>query len=369
MDYVPDKNRIAVALKTVISGEANIRALVGFDGYLDRLVRLKRSQTEELFYATIGEFAEFIRNKQGISSDIAFHTVSEQFGGNGPLMALALAEKGFQTTCIGAMGLPEPDRHFTPLCEKARVVSICEYAPSFNMEFQDGKLMFGEGEKLDGIDWARIKEAVGFEELACMFEGADVFGYANWSSLSKSADILGGILSEILSRMTPRPEGCRRLAFFDLADPSAKAEEQFQELFDAIRGLRKRYTVAVGLNRKEFLAVYNQWFGKTEKEFSERLVEELCADFPADEVAVHVPDGSYAVEIGKGYGFVPVERVEAPVLTTGAGDNYNSGYCLGAALNLPAADCALLGNLSGRFLVKTGRPASSEELLHAVTTK
>ena len=66
---------------------------------------------------------------------------------------------------------------------------------------------------------------------------------------------------------------------------------------------------------------------------------------------------------------MPVERVEDPVLTTGAGDNYNSGYCLGAALDLPAADCALLGNLSGRFLVKTGSPASAEDLLHAVTTK
>ncbi|HQQ88859.1 MAG TPA: PfkB family carbohydrate kinase [Oscillospiraceae bacterium] len=369
MKYAPDKNRIAAALETVISGEANIRALVGFDGYLDRLVRLKKSQTEELFYSTIGEFAEFIHNKQGISSDIAFHTVSERLGGNAPLMALALAEKGFQTTCIGAMGWPEPDKHFARLCEKAKVISVCDYAPSFNMEFQDGKLMFGEGEKLDGIDWARIKEAAGLEELARTFEEADVFGYTNWSSLSKSADILGGILSEILPRMAPRPEGCKRLAFFDLADPSAKTGEQFRELFDAIRGLRKRYTVAVGLNRKEFLAVYNSWFGRAEREFSERLVEELCADFPADEVAVHVPDGSYAVEIGKGYGFVPVERVEDPVLTTGAGDNYNSGYCLGAALDLPAADCALLGNLSGRFLVKTGSPASAEDLLHAVTTK
>ena len=32
MKYAPDKNRIAAALETVISGEANIRALVGFDG-------------------------------------------------------------------------------------------------------------------------------------------------------------------------------------------------------------------------------------------------------------------------------------------------------------------------------------------------
>ncbi len=369
MEYKPDKNRIVAALETVISGKAKIQALVGFDGYLDRLVRLKKSQTEELFYSTIGEFAEFIHNKQGISSDIAFHTVSEQFGGNGPLMALALAEKGFHTTCIGAMGWPKPDKHFAPLCKKVKVISVCDYAPSFNMEFQDGKLMFGEGEKLDGIDWARIREAVGIEELARTFQEADVFGYANWSSLSRSADILEGILSEILPRMTPKSEGCRRFAFFDLADPSAKTEEQFRELFGAIGRLRQRYTVAVGLNRKEFLAVYNRWFGKAEKEFSERLVGELCEDFPADEIAIHVPDGSYAVETGKGYGFVPAERVEHPVLTTGAGDNYNSGYCLGAALDLPAADCALLGNLSGRFLVETGQPASVPDLLQTITIK
>ena len=62
MEYAPDKNRIASALERVISGEAEIRALVGFDGYLDKLVRLKKSQTEELFYSSIGEFAAFIHN-------------------------------------------------------------------------------------------------------------------------------------------------------------------------------------------------------------------------------------------------------------------------------------------------------------------
>ena len=37
MEYAPDKNRIAGALERVITGEAEIRALVGFDGYLDKL--------------------------------------------------------------------------------------------------------------------------------------------------------------------------------------------------------------------------------------------------------------------------------------------------------------------------------------------
>ncbi|MEY3274863.1 MAG: hypothetical protein RL153_128, partial [Verrucomicrobiota bacterium] len=64
-----------------------------------------------------------------------------------------------------------------------------------------------------------------------------------------------------------------------------------------------------------------------------------------------------------------VEVVEGPVckkprITTGAGDHFNSGFCLGKLLGLSNADAVLCGVSTSGHYVRTAKSPSVADLVH-----
>ena len=55
-----------------------------------------------------------------------------------------------------------------------------------------------------------------------------------------------------------------------------------------------------------------------------------------------------------------------PRLTTGAGDNFNAGFCLGLMLELEVDECLALGKAVSGFYVRQMRSPAWQELLDFV---
>lgn len=334
--------------------------LIGFDGYVDKLVRLKKSQEKSGdFYETINEFVQYIINHNCESSDIEMNCIAEKVGGNGTLLAQAISRKGIETACIGAMGYPKIHPVYQSLNKQCNLLSLEEPASSLAMEFNNGKLMFGDIASLNRIDWNNIKNKIGLENMIPLFNKSDIMGFCNWSNLLNSNDILEGILNDICPELTSG----KRSAFFDLADPSAKNDKQFMQLFAYMVQLRKYYWVILGLNPKEGLIIYNRFFNRSEAALTIEMEEEMRLKLPADELVIHGLDyadaGTKKVSMQRSAG----EFNPFPKIVTGGGDNFNSGYFLGKLMDLPVNLCATLGNLSSLIFVSQGYPASINDIL------
>jgi sugar/nucleoside kinase (ribokinase family) len=87
-------------------------------------------------------------------------------------------------------------------------------------------------------------------------------------------------------------------------------------------------------------------------------LQELCREIHlrvhVDTVIVHPT--AYALASGAdGASLVEGPFTSKPKITTGAGDHFNSGFCLGKLLGFPTAQCLLIGVATSGFYVRTGQ--------------
>ncbi len=359
-----EKNALAELsnrVKQKIPALDGAHVLVGFDGYIDKLVRLPRGKD---YFSSISEFVDYISGYRNQSADLRMERISEKLGGNGPLLAQSLAAKGVAVTCVGTMGKPEVRPQFLELAEQCRVISVDQPADCFAIEFADGKLMFGDTAPLERLTFQRLCEKAGKGRLIGLLDQCDLFCFANWSAISHANELLSDILTELGPGLYEKP----RTLFFDLADPSAVEEAVFYRFFELLPELKKVFSVTVGLNPKEFLQVYNRFFHCDETKLTPEMPPRLMAEFPADEIVLHGLD--YAVAGDKSYPMrrVPGAFVPSPKVVTGGGDNFNAGYCLGKLLGLLPGECAMLGNISSMLYVRDGAPAGLQGILNLLSS-
>ena len=80
-----------------------------------------------------------------------------------------------------------------------------------------------------------------------------------------------------------------------------------------------------------------------------------------DTLVVHPVTYAVAVSNGK-IDIVHGPVITKPVITTGAGDHFNSGFCLGKLLDFDNAFCLLTGVTTSGFYVKTGQTPTVKDL-------
>src|SRR6187551_3748453 len=88
-------------LTSMGSKAADFKAFVGLDGFVDEIVHAvdKRENAEEFTrLPTIQAFADRIAGAAGKSTNIEMVIQRTKLGGNGPIMANALATLGLKTT-------------------------------------------------------------------------------------------------------------------------------------------------------------------------------------------------------------------------------------------------------------------------------
>jgi len=91
------------------------------------------------------------------------------------------------------------------------------------------------------------------------------------------------------------------------------------------------------------------------------LALEICLLVPVNTLVVHPV--SYALAAGNGaVSLVQGPFTPKPVITTGAGDHFNSGFCLGKLLGLDNAECVLTGVATSGHYVRTAESPNISDL-------
>jgi sugar/nucleoside kinase (ribokinase family) len=342
---------------------ARMTAFVGLDGFVDEILHVvdkRESADKYLRLPTIAQLAERLAGAAGRSTNVELVGQLTKLGGNGPIMANALASFGLKVTYLGILGFPNLHPVFGEFARRAEVHSIAEPGYTDALEFEDGKVMLGKHQSLREMNWENIKSRFGLEKFSQLLGRADLVGFVNWTMLTAMSDIWSNVLKEICPKMT----GARRKIFFDLADPEKRNQTDILQALELISNFQKYFDVILGLNEKEGFEI-GETLGLKSAERSKDGLLKLCVQIhermKIDTVIIHPT--SYALASGRdGTGIVEGPFTPKPKITTGAGDHFNSGFCLGKLLGLSTELSLLTGVTTSGHYVRTGESPSMTQL-------
>jgi hypothetical protein len=358
------QTRTLEELRTRRASISNKFVVVGFDGFVDRIVHpvaLRHGQGEAFTpMGTIEEFGRRILEAAGKSTNIELFPRLDKLGGNGPIMANALLAGGLQVKYIGALGVPEVHPVFVDMARRAAAVSLCDPGFTTALEFTDGKVMLGMMKSLDEVTYPRLVEVMGEGALFDCLSRADLVALVNWTMIPNMTSIFEELAGRVFPVLPPR----ERLFFFDLADPQKRSASDLSLVLRAISRFQAFGRVTLGLNLKEAQQVFAVLTGGGETEDEKGLrsmARQIRQKLDIGTVVIH-PTRSGACATRNDTWWVPGPYADKPLITTGAGDHFNAGFVTGQLLGLSPESCLGLGVSTSGFYVRTGRSPSLGDL-------
>ncbi len=333
------------------------RIFVGFDGFVDEVVYVVDKRIDSNNYSriqTIEQYAQRITQAAGMSTNFEYVTVKTKLGGNGTIFANALGIMGNIISYAGALGDPI-NPIFNPMleyCEK--YVSLAQNARTDAVEFQDGKLIISKLESFTQITYERLVELYGFDELVATIKSSDLIAFMNWTMITSMNDLMDKFLTNIAPLSTER-----QYAFFDLADPQKRKSEDLLEAIRLINSFEGYFKTILSMNLKEAQSVAE--LCKIKFSTLQELAYGLYKKLGITAVVIHPLKEAccvYANQYCQAYGPFCAD----PILTTGAGDNFNAGFCQGLLQGFAMDQAIELGNTVSGFYVRNGKSPNLTEL-------
>jgi len=341
----------------------HLNAFVGLDGFVDEIIHVvdKRESAEKYQrMSTIAQMAERLAAAAGRSTNIEVVSQLTKLGGNGPIMANALASFGMQVTYLGLLGYPNLHPVFREFAQRAEVHSIAEPGYTDALEFEDGKVMVGKHQSLKEMTWANIKARFGHDRFTATFGQADFIGFVNWTMLPYMSEIWEAVLREVC----PAFQGSRRTLFIDLADPEKRTPADIARALELIARFEKHLDVIFGLNEKESSEIGKVLGLDTSDHSAEGLAglgQEILRRVPVTTLVIHPTAFALAVS-QEGVQSMQGPFTSKPLITTGAGDHFNAGFCLGKLLGLDNQSSLLCGVATSGFYVRTAKSPGVTDL-------
>src|SRR3954468_19465033 len=230
---------------------AGRRAAIGLDGFVDEIIAVVDKRHSLDAYdriETIERLGSKIADAAGQSMNFELVVKRMKLGGNGPIMANALAAAGIGVTYVGAVGHPTIYPVFQEMAEKSTVISLGEPGHTDALEFEDGKVMLGKyTREMSGINWENLMARVGQERWVKLLEESDLIGMLNWVMLP----FLGEIWEKSLAAGVPNRKGKSRILFIDLCDPDKRTPADILDAMRTLTRYQEQVDVILGLNLKE----------------------------------------------------------------------------------------------------------------------
>lgn len=347
---------------------SSAQALIGLDGFVDEIIGVIDTREDASTFTlvpTIDALAQKLTRAAGQSSNYELHVKQMKLGGNGPIMANALAAAGIDVTYVGGLGYPSIHPVFAEFASRARVCSIADPGHTDALEFADGKLMLGKLQPLNDVNWANLAARFGVDRLIESFTRSRLIAMTNWTMLPFTSDIWRHLLDEVMPRVPPG----RRAFFVDLADPEKRTRE---DLADAMKLLSRfqqtGLDVILGLNLKESSQVA-QVLGIDPPADPEAAIESTArairAKLDVSCVVVHPRRGA-AAATANASGTLMGPFVTRPRISTGAGDHFNAGFCLGHVLGLSLEQSLCTGVATSGFYVRHAVSPGLQELIEFI---
>ena len=354
----PHARLVSAAADALAAHTEAAPALVGFDGFLDEIIHVVRERHGVDAYTRMDSMAEFgwrVQDAAGLSCSIELLPQRVKLGGNGPILANALRRLGHETTYVGALGKGTIHPVFDRFAEDcARVVSLTDPAWTHAVEFHDGKVMLSKMGTLDQVTFAALEARLPGDELLETTRRQGFFGFVNWTMLPHMNGLLEGFHA-LFARRDDRPE-----VFIDLADPRKRSHEDIRAMLGLLGTMQTRANLVLGLNRNESRQI-GDLLGARAENLAER------AAFVRDAVGISAvvihPTTGAACATEDGAWEIPGPYTDAPRLTTGAGDVFNSGFCHARLAGLPPEQCLVAGVCASGHYVRVAHSATEPELI------
>lgn len=336
-------NELAALLRSAPEKLKGKHATAGFDGFQDRILRpIRKIEGETLeYFGTISDFGAFLQQKKGKSCSIELDIQTNKIGGNCPIFSAALGAAGVRTDCVGMFSGGD----FAAMPSACTLHSYAKVATADCLEFLDGKVLLAARCTMAEDPYEAVLAAV--PELPALYEHADLAAFLNWSELDYASALWEGIERHIFAALKP---DFTKYAFFDLCDIARKSHGDILSMLTLLgRFSLVRHTV-LSLNENECLLLGSIVGGVTLAE----IARALQTRFGIREVLVHTLKTSYALA-GDVWHSRPTIFCEKPVLSTGAGDNFNAGYAFGLLLTDEPQTRLALANLFSSRYITSGR--------------
>ncbi|MGI8966343.1 MAG: PfkB family carbohydrate kinase, partial [Limisphaerales bacterium] len=179
---------------------------------------------------------------------------------------------------------------------------------------------------------------------------------------------MSDLWESLQKEICPSLHGARRKIFFDLADPEKRNEQDIIRALNLISGFEKYFEVILGLNEKEayeisaVLGLSQQpntpdGLGGLSRAINQKLkintlvIHPVTYALATSQDVVHLVAGPF---------------VGQPLITTGAGDHFNAGFCLGKMLGLNNALSVLIGVTTSGFYVRTATSPTVLQLVESM---
>ncbi len=330
--------------------------VAGFDGFVDEIIHVVDKRKDPESYERIRDitaFSERIASVAGLSANIEMVPVQTKLGGNGPIMANALISLGQEITYIGALGKHHIDPVFSDFADNCReVISLTDPGHTDALEFYDGKIMMGKMNNLVEVNAENLLAQLPEKKLVGLLETADMVAFTNWTMLSNLNDIIS--LFGKLMKSTAHPPA----VFIDLADPQKRTTEDIREVIRLISALPCDTILGMNMNESRIIA---EMLDISEEDVVTRAAAIQKAT-GIDAIVIHPVHGA-AVATPDTATWVDGPYTKKPKLTTGAGDNFNAGFCNGWLGGFTPAECLMAGVCTSGYYVRNAQSPSHEELL------
>jgi sugar/nucleoside kinase (ribokinase family) len=341
--------------------------VVGFDGFVDEMISVvaERNSLEEFSpVPDIGTFAGLLSAAAGHSSLREIVITAMHPGGCAVNLGDGLAALGIPVDCYATLGEPAHPAFAETTTRFRKAVSWGrEPGRTLAFEFTDGKLMFSAVKQLAEFTAEDIARRLADGDYLASCREAAIIALTDWTLYPHMTSVWRLLHSEIYAKLGRRPH-----FFIDLVDPSSRSSADILAMVETLPLLESCGDVTLGLNGNEanILARLLGLHPAQGAEDAMRLAGQLQAKIGISTVVIHKL--RFAVCAGSDGAFsAQGPFCENPLKSTGAGDRFNAGYCLGLLAGGTPEDSLVLGSaVSGFFVRKARSPSRTEvvELLH-----
>lgn len=358
---------VSKKLSEASSRITTIKSLVGLDGFVDNIIAVVDKRHDATNYEpvrTIDAFGRKVLAAAGQSSNYELVIRQQKLGGNGPIMANALASFGINVTYVGNLGYPTIHPVFADFAKKAKVISIAEPGYTDALEFEDGKLMLGKHQSLGDVNWDNILNRVGKESFKQMLSEASLIGMVNWTMLPHMSRIWARLLDDVI----PNFERHSRKLFVDLADPEKRTHTDILDALKLLTRFQDQVDVILGLNLKESVEIADVLGlpGQSDPEpYIESTAQAIRKKLNISCVVIHPRRGAAAATLDDSASFQG-PFVQQPKISTGAGDHFNAGFCLGQILGMSVVESLCCGVATSGYYVRSAESPTLSKLAEFV---
>jgi hypothetical protein len=291
-----------------------------------------------------------------------------KLGGNGPIMANALAAAGLAVTYVGAVGYPTRHPVFEELGRRAVVIGIGEPGHTDALEFADGKIMLGKyTREMADINWDHLAARLTLPRFEQLMDASTLVAMVNWTMLPHMSQIWSNMLETNL----PNRGGRNRIFFCDIADPEKRTHDDIRDALTLLTRFQTHVDVILGLNLKEAGEICAVLGLSHSVELDEADIEQTARSIRKELalacVVVHPRRAAAAATSNESAHFAG-PFISEPKISTGAGDHFNAGFCLARMLGMSLEESLCTGVATSGYYVRTAASPTADQLADFIAT-